>query len=170
MNARRRRTPIHLCRRSACEQKSSKPGGPLLPNEVEDWNFADDSLSRSDRACGPGVESHAKRSACKSVETIHGWMPKRLRRTDISQTHKHLQSLRKQCPQAIWSLGAAFEEMNHHLHAQKSNLTSHFLYKNIKRTFEAYLTYTEQAIEQSPSKREFDRRLKDLFRYVIRLA
>ncbi|RAX41975.1 hypothetical protein DQ393_10360 [Rhizobium tropici] len=71
----------------------------------------------------------------QSVETIHGWMPKRLRRTDISQTHKRLESLRRQCPQAIWSLGAAFKEMNHHLHAQKLNLTSHLLYKNIKRTF-----------------------------------
>jgi hypothetical protein len=44
------------------------------------------------------------------------------------------ESLRGKCPQAIWFLSAAFDEMNHHLNAQKSNLTSHLRYKNIKGT------------------------------------
>jgi len=44
------------------------------------------------------------------------------------------ESLRGKRPQAIWFLSAAFNEMNHHLNAQKSNLTSRLQSKNIKGT------------------------------------
>jgi hypothetical protein len=98
--------------------------------KMENWNFADDSLDRSDRACGPGVESHDQMP--RPVKRRDGWMPKRLRRTDISQTHRRLESLRRKCPQAIWFLSAAYNGTNHHLNALKSNLTSDLQHKNIK--------------------------------------
>lgn len=62
----------------------------------------------------------------------------RPRRPDISQRHWRLQSLKGKCPQADWSLPPAHKETNRHLNTLKSNLTSHFQHKNIKRTNGVY--------------------------------